>query len=260
MLKVVKIGGRVIDDETALAEFCNSFVKLESPVILVHGGGPMASRFQKSLGHEPQMVEGRRVTDADTVKDVTMVYAGWCNKHICALLQARGCNAMGLSGCDASVIKAQRRAPRLLADGKTVVDYGFVGDVDKSSVNVNIMASLLKMGITPVLCAINHDGQGNLLNTNADTVAQSLASALGADLLCCFEMEGVLADIDKPGSLIAELSRPEYDRMKSEGSVSAGMLPKIENCFKALEEGARSARILSYKALTDKEAGTRMVL
>ena len=260
MLKVVKIGGKVIDNEAALASFCDSFAALEAPVILVHGGGAMASRVQKSLGHEPVMIEGRRVTDIDAIKDVTMVYSGWCNKHICALLQARGCNALGLSGCDASVIKARRRAPIALSDGSGTVDYGFVGDVDKSCVDVEFLTKMLKMGITPVLCAINHDGQGNLLNTNADTVAQSLASALGAELYCCFEKEGVLADVDDPDSVIPVLSKEEFLHMRRDGSASAGMLPKIENCIKALEEGAASARIMSYERLSELTSGTEIKL
>lgn len=220
----------------------------------------MASRVQKSLGHEPVMIEGRRVTDGDTIKDVTMVYAGWCNKHICALLQARGCNALGLSGCDASVIKARKRAPMALSDGSGKVDYGFVGDVDKTSVNVKFLSRLLATGITPVLCAINHDGQGNLLNTNADTVAQSVASALGAALYCCFEKKGVLSKIDDPDSVIPVLRKDAFLEMRRNGVVNAGMLPKIENCLKALEEGAVSARIMSYESLNDLDSGTEILL
>ena len=197
-IKVVKIGGNVVDNEAMLQSFCKDFAAMSGPKVLVHGGGVMASAIQEALGQTPVKIEGRRVTDEDTLKVVTMTYAGWCNKHITALLQGCGCNAIGLSGCDASVITASRRAPRLLKDGVTKVDYGFVGDVKGESVNTAFINSLLEMGITPVFCAINHDGKGNLLNTNADTIASSVAKALAerfeVTLVYCFEKAGVLKD------------------------------------------------------------------
>ena len=183
MIKVVKIGGNVVDNEELLRQFCRDFALLEGPKLLVHGGGALASRMQKQLGMEPRMIEGRRVTDEDTLRIVTMVYAGWCNKHISALLQAAGCNALGLSGCDASVITAGRRPPKTLSDGRTLVDYGYVGDVTPASVNSAAIRGFLDSGLVPVFCAINHDGRGNLLNTNADTVASSISAALNAELL-----------------------------------------------------------------------------
>lgn len=257
--RVFKIGGNVVENEEALKRFCADFARVEGPKVLVHGGGVMASSLMRSLGLEPQMVEGRRVTDEESLKVVTMAYAGWCNKHICALLQAEFCNAMGLSGCDGNLIKAGRRAPKLLQDGKTLLDYGFVGDVVKESVNVALIESLMGMGIVPVFCAINHDGNGQLLNTNADTVASSVASALGAELVCCFEMDGVLSDKDDPTSVIPRVGASEFELMKASGAVAGGMIPKIENCLKALREGAVSARICNSSRIND-DSGTVVTL
>lgn len=258
-IKVVKVGGNVVDDEQALAAFCRSFAAMQGPKVLVHGGGAVASQIQTALGQTPVKIEGRRVTDADTLKVVTMVYSGWCNKHITALLQAEGCNAIGLSGCDASVIKAKRRAPRTLTDGVTVVDYGFVGDVTPQSVDSAALNGLLELGLTPVLCAINHDGQGQLLNTNADTVASSVASALGAQLVCCFEMDGVLADRNDPASVISRISSDDFEKMKADGTVADGMIPKLENALKALREGASAVVIKNAARLLD-DSGTTVVL
>lgn len=255
MIKVVKIGGNVVDNESLLKSFCRDFAAIGGPKILVHGGGAMASRLQKSLGFEPVMIEGRRVTDESTLQIVTMVYAGWCNKHITALLQSCGCNAIGLSGCDASVIKAVRRPPRTLSDGSTAIDYGFVGDVAQDSVNTDFIEGLLRSGISPVFCAINHDGAGNLLNTNADTIASSIASALNAELIYCFEKKGVLYDRNDENSVIGELT-PEYcKRLESEGRIAEGMIPKIENAFSALRSGAASVRITHASALS-ADSGT----
>lgn len=256
MIKVVKIGGNVIDDESKLSLFCKDFAALEGPKILVHGGGVMANGILGRMGIEPQMVEGRRVTDEQTLKVVTMVYSGWCNKHICALLQANGCNAIGLSGCDASVIKAERRKPRTLLDGKTSVDYGFVGDVCAQSVNADALLKLVVCGMVPVLCAINHDGLGHLLNTNADTVAQSVAAAVKGELVCCFECDGVLSDRNDSESVIGEIDEKEFERMKKDGTISEGMIPKIENCLKAVRSGAASAKIKSYEHLLVEGKGT----
>ncbi len=259
MIKVVKIGGNVVDNEALLQSFCQDFAAMEGPKVLVHGGGVMASAIQKALGQTPIKIEGRRVTDEETLKVVTMVYAGWCNKHVTALLQQNGCNAIGLSGCDASVIKAEKRPPRTLLDGVTVVDYGFVGDVKKESVNTAFIHQLLSLGITPVFCAINHDGKGNLLNTNADTIASSVASALGATLLCCFEKKGVLMDKDDDESVIPHITPSYFKQLVQDGVVDAGMIPKLENSFKALKEGAASVVIRSSEDLTT-ESGTTLSL
>lgn len=260
MIKVVKIGGNVVENEAALALFCRDFAALEGPKILVHGGGVLASELQKQLGQTPVKIEGRRVTDIETLKVVTMVYSGWCNKHIVSLLQSNGCNAIGLSGCDANTIKASRRAPRTLSDGTSTVDYGYVGDVCKESINLNAVNALLNCGLTPVFCAINHDGNGNLLNTNADTIASSLAAALGAQLLYCFELDGVLEDKDRSETLIKKIDKASFKELCNKGIIADGMLPKLENCFAALEGGASGVRILNSSAVANETAGTMIEL
>ncbi|MDO4999823.1 MAG: acetylglutamate kinase, partial [Bacteroidales bacterium] len=168
MISVYKVGGNVVDDPAALDRFCRQFAAVEGPKVIVHGGGVRASQVQKALGQEPVKIEGRRVTDAQTLEVVTMVYAGWCNKDIVARLQALGCDAIGLSGCDGGVVTARRRPPRTLSDGVTTVDFGFVGDVTAASVRRDLVLRLLDAGLVPVFSAINHDGAGQLLNTNAD--------------------------------------------------------------------------------------------
>ncbi len=259
MIKVVKIGGNVIDNPQALERFCSDFAALDGAKVLVHGGGKLASDFQRRMGLEPQMVEGRRVTDGETLRLVTMVYAGWCSKHIAALLQSRGCNAIGLAGCDASLIKAARRPPKTLSDGRTVVDYGLVGDVTKASVDAAGIRQLLDQGTVPVFCAITHDGCGTLLNTNADTIASSIAAALEAELLYCFEKNGVLYDRDDPDSVIRVIDPALYHSLKAEGRVADGMIPKIDNAFAALGDGARCVRLKNSAQLLEAEAGTLFV-
>lgn len=259
MIKLFKIGGNVVDNEDALQAFCRDFAAVEGPKVLVHGGGVLASKVQKALGQTPLKIEGRRVTDEEALKVVTMVYAGWCSKHICALLQAEGCNAIGLSGCDGSVVKASKRAPRLLSDGVTVVDYGFVGDVKPESVNVPFVTGLLEQGMVPVFNAINHDGSGNLLNTNADTMASSVAAALGAELVCCFELDGVLRDKDDPSTLIPLVTGSDFKRLVADGIVAEGMIPKIENCLSALRSGACGA-VIKNASRIGEDVGTRVTL
>lgn len=259
MIRVVKIGGNVIDSESALKAFCADFAALPGPKLLVHGGGVLASSLQEALGQKPVMIEGRRVTDEAALRSVTMVYAGWCNKHIVALLQAQGCNAIGLSGADANLIRCPRRQPRTLSDGQTVVDYGFVGDVCKESVNVEMLQGLLALGLCPVVCAINHDGSGQLLNTNADTVASSLASALGAELVCLFEKKGVLLNSEDEDSVIESIDTLSFERLREEGVIVKGMIPKIENALKSLREGAVGVVIKNSAALLD-EGGTKIKL
>ena len=260
MIKVIKIGGNVVDNPQLLERFCAEFARLEGPKVLVHGGGVLASQVQKALGQEPVKIEGRRVTDAETLKVVTMVYSGWCNKNIVALLQKNGCNAIGLSGCDGNAITAKKRAPKTLSDGVTVVDYGFVGDVEAASVNAPLLESLISQGLTPVLSAINHDGCGNLLNTNADTIASSVAVALKAELVYCFEKKGVLMDKDDDGSVIAHITPDRYARLKADGVVAEGMIPKLDNSFKALGEGAAKVTIKHSDDLLLAEAGTTLSL
>ena len=272
MIKVVKIGGNVVDNPDLLREFVKDFAAMPGMKVLVHGGGVMASQMQKSMGMVPMMVEGRRVTDEQTLKVVTMVYAGWCNKHITALLQAEGCNAIGLTGADGNAIRASRRAPLYVESLGENVDYGFVGDVTAESVNARFIYSLLERGIVPVFNAINHDGEGNLLNTNADTIASSVAQSLASykyrnrwevcsrceecthcsddgrlthetELIYCFEKGGVLYDKDDDSSVISEIDRNRFEQLKAEGRVADGMIPKLANSFKAIDAGVRRVLI-----------------
>ena len=268
-IQVIKIGGNVVDNPLLLEQFIRDFSGLDGPKVLVHGGGVMASQMQKRLGQQPVMIDGRRVTDTDTLKVVTMVYAGWCSKSIVALLQKHGCNAVGLSGADADLIRATRRPPVRKAgqaDGETVtIDYGYVGDVDPGMINAGFLHSLINADITPVICAITHDGKGNLLNTNADTIASSVAVSLASyikegirteslssgkpaelpevSLIYCFEKDGVLYDKDDDSSVIPGITPEYYSRLKREGRVAAGMIPKLDNAFNALEHGVKEVVI-----------------
>ena len=287
MIRIVKIGGNVVDNPELLREFVRDFAAMPGMKALIHGGGVMASQMQKSMGMTPQMIEGRRVTDEDTLKVVTMVYAGWCNKNITALLQAEGCNAIGLSGADGNAIKARKRPPVHVESLGEDVDYGFVGDVTGESVNAGFIYSLMERGIVPVFNAINHDGEGNLLNTNADTIASSVAIALAnykyrsprevccrceecthcsddgrltheTELIYCFEKDGVLYDKDDDGSVIPEIDRERFAELKAEGRVADGMIPKLANSFKAIDSGV--ARVIIKHArnvLNDK--GTTLI-
>ncbi len=257
MIKVVKIGGNVLDDEAALQRFCRDFAALEGPKLLVHGGGALASRLQEALGMEPVKIQGRRVTDPKTLRVVTMVYAGWCNKQLVSLLQSFGCPAIGLSGCDGDVVRARRRPP-LPVDG-VPVDFGAVGDVVPASVNRPLLEALLQRGLVPVLSPINHDGCGNLLNTNADTVASCVAAALGGELWTCFEKDGVLSDVNNPASVIPLVTEASFRALKAEGVIADGMLPKLENAFRALREGAGKAVILNAASLLEGK-GTEVAL
>lgn len=243
-LTVVKIGGGVLDDEQMLRRFGAALALLPGRKLLVHGGGKGATQLLQVLGIEPRMVQGRRLTDAPTLDVVTMFYAGKTNKQVVALLQAQGLNALGLSGADGNVIRAQKR---VVQD----IDYGFVGDLAADSVNTELLQLLLEAGVLPVLCAITHDGQGQLLNTNADTIASAVAVALAAryavDLRFCFEKDGVLADIDDPTSIIPRITPGRYQELKAAGAIAAGMVPKLDNAFAALAAGVQ--RVVIENAL-----------
>ena len=307
MIKVVKIGGNVVDNPELLREFVKDFAAMPGMKVLVHGGGVMASQMQKAMGMTPVMIEGRRVTDEDTLKVVTMVYAGWCNKNITALLQGAGCNAIGLCGADCNAIKAQKRPPIniVLSDALATelgdkakinptdnpdiksVDYGYVGDVKADSVNASFIYYLLEKGIVPVLCAINHDGEGNLLNTNADTIASSVAIAMSGykyrsrrdvccrceecthccddgrlthetELIYCFEKNGVLYDKDDDDSVIPEINKAKFEELKVEGRVADGMLPKLSNSFKAIDAGVARVVIKHARNLRN-DIGTTLI-
>lgn len=245
-LSIVKIGGNIVDNPQALHTFLSEFQQLRGMKVLVHGGGVMASKMAKELGIETKMVNGRRITDGETLKLVTMVYAGWINKSIVSALQQMHCNALGLSGADANVIPSIRRSP-------DPIDFGFVGDPDPSKINTPFMAQLLGSNIVPVFCAITHDNNGSLLNTNADTVAYSIATALSAiyetTLYYCFEKDGVLRDLNDPQSLIPTITPTQFEKYKQEGVIADGMLPKLDNSFRAIEQGVSRVLILHAKNL-----------
>ena len=249
-ITVVKIGGNVIDDPAALRGFLADFASLPGAKILVHGGGKLATRLAQKLELQVQMVDGRRITDKGTLDIVTMVYAGLVNKQLVAGLQAAGCNALGLSGADGNAVTARRRDPN-------PVDYGFVGDIER--VDSGLLRRLLEGGITPVFSAIMHDGQGTLLNCNADSVASAIALGAAeiapADLVFCFEKNGVLRDPEDDTTLIREITAETYAPLKADGTVSKGMIPKIENALKAVEKGVRSVTIKHSENLLN-EIGT----
>ena len=240
-LSVVKIGGNIADHPEALQSFLSDFQQLEGRKVLVHDGGVMASKMARQMGIETKMVQGRRITDSETLKLVTMVYAGWINKSIVAALQKIGCNAIGLSGVDANLIPAVRRSPE-------PIDYGFVGDPDPTQINASFLSQLAESGIVPVFCAITHDGNGSLLNTNADTIAYSVATALSEKyetiLYYCFEKEGVLRDLNDPQSLVLTMTQEECESLKQEGIVADGMIPKLDNSFRAIAQGVSKVIIL----------------
>ena len=237
-LRIVKIGGNVINDQQQLQSFLKDFSDMESLKILVHGGGKRATELAASLGLHTKMIGGRRVTDEANLEIVTMVYAGLLNKNIVAQLQANNCNAIGLTGADANTIKAHKR---IVKD----VDYGYAGDVD--SIENKSIELFLNNGIVPVFSAITHDKNGQLLNTNADTIASELAKGLAAnfeiELIYCFEKKGVLMDIDDNDSVIVDIDKKKYEQLKAGQIIAEGMLPKLENCFESLENGVKKVII-----------------
>ena len=245
-LKVIKIGGHIIDDDNALKSFLEAFATLQSPKILIHGGGRLASQLTKQMNVEVKMIEGRRITDAKTLDIITMVYAGKINKNIVAKLQASHCNAIGFSGADGNTIIAQKRPIKN-------IDYGFVGDVLK--VNIKILEIVLNNNITPVFCAITHDENGQLFNTNADTIASELAIAFAenfkVDLYYCFEKNGVLKDINNENSVIESITSLSYLDLIDTGVISGGMLPKLNNCFHALNHKVSKVCIGTSQMLFD---------
>lgn len=238
MIQVVKIGGNVIDNPDALGRFLDDFAALKGKKILVHGGGKEATRLSAALGVETTMINGRRVTDAATLEVVTMVYAGLVNKRLVSGLQARGVTALGLSGADGASITSHRRPA-------SPVDYGFVGDID--SVNSDLISALLDGGIVPVFCAITSTSSGQLLNSNADSVASAVALAAAsiepAELHYCFEKPGVMLDVDDPSSVIPYINEEKFASLKAEGIVHSGMLPKIENALDACRKGVSAVYI-----------------
>ena len=249
---VIKVGGAIVEDTERLAQLLDRFAALPGQKVLVHGGGRRATKVASALGIESKMVEGRRITDADMLEVVTMVYGGLVNKNIVAQLQSRGVNAVGLTGADMNVIHSHKRPKK---DG---VDYGFVGDVDKA--DGHRLLGLLRDGLTPVMAPLTHDGMGHILNTNADTIAAETAKALAREgapttLVYCFEKAGVLADPDDEGSVISTINHDAFVRLVDNGTISGGMIPKITNALAAVDAGVD--RVIITKAENiGKTAGT----
>ena len=237
-LNIVKIGGNIINNDTALASFLKDFSELEGFKILVHGGGKKATDLALKLDLKAEMIEGRRITDAANLEVVTMVYAGLLNKKITAQLQQHNCNAIGLSGADANSILAYKRIVN-------EIDYGFAGDIDL--VNTPLLNMFLKNNITPVFCAITHDKNGQLLNTNADTIASEIAIAMSdlydTELNYVFELKGVLSTIEDKNSVIPHINLKECEQLIEDGIISEGMIPKLHNCFNALKKGVNKVKI-----------------
>ncbi|MEO6150625.1 MAG: acetylglutamate kinase [Mucilaginibacter sp.] len=239
-LHIIKIGGNVIDNSENLYHFLQDFTALDGYKILVHGGGKVATQISETMGLAARLVEGRRVTDIETLRVVTMVYGGLINKNIVAQLQRFGNNAIGLTGADGNFILTKKRPVK-------TIDYGFVGDIDKDSINPENIGRLLEAGFTPVFCAITHDGEGQLLNTNADTIASALAVSLAklyeTTLIYCFEKAGVLHDINDEDSIIRDIDPQRYEELKAKEIIHSGMLPKLDNAFTAIGCGVKSVVI-----------------
>ena len=250
-LTIIKVGGAVVEDETQLTQLLKDFSAISGRKVLIHGGGRRATQVASSLGIESKMVGGRRITDADMLSVVTMVYGGLVNKNLVARLQANGVNALGLTGADIDVIRSHKRP---LKDG---IDFGFVGDVDKA--DGQMLSRLIEAGITPVMAPLTHDGQGNILNTNADTIASETAKALApfydVTLIYSFEKKGVLSNPDDDNSVIPTITRADFERYKVDGTISGGMLPKIENALSAIDKGVNRV-IITLATAIDGNSGT----
>ena len=252
-LNIVKVGGAVVENDESLNTLLAAFCSIEGNKILVTGGGKIATKIAADLGVTSTMIEGRRITDEPMLKIVTMVYAGYVNKNVVAELQAKGVNAIGLCGADMNIIGCTKRPI-----GK--IDYGYVGDV--KSVNAKALRTLIDAGAVPVLCPITHDGLGQLLNTNADTIASAIASALAVDydvtLTYCFEKNGVLLDPDDPKSVIREMRKADFERYREDETVSGGMIPKLENAFGAIDAGVNKVVITNAQNL-GTDSGTECI-
>lgn len=250
-ITIVKVGGAVVEDEAQLTQLLKDFAAIEGKKVLVHGGGRRATKVAAALGIESKMVNGRRITDADMLEVVTMVYGGLVNKNLVARLQAAGVNALGLTGADIDVIRSHKRP---IKDG---IDFGFVGDVEKA--NGQMLHTLINAGITPVMAPLTHDGQGHILNTNADTIAGETAKALApyydVTLIYSFEKKGVLSNPDDDNSVISEITREDFERYKADGTVAGGMIPKLDNAFDAINAGVKRV-IITLATAIDGQHGT----
>jgi acetylglutamate kinase len=251
-LFVIKIGGNIIDDEAKLSSFLESFAKIEDKKILVHGGGKLATRIAEAMGVQQQMIDGRRVTDAETLKIVTMVYGGYINKNIVVQLQSFNCNAIGLSGADGNSVIAHKRV-------EGAIDYGFAGDID--AVNSDLFDALLQSNDAIVIAPITHDGKGQLLNTNADTISQETAKAMSrlyeVELIYSFEKAGVMLDVNTESSVISKINPSFYQQLKADGKIFAGMIPKLDNAFAALSSGVHKVIIGKAEDLQQLINGTK---
>jgi acetylglutamate kinase len=252
-ITVIKVGGKLLNNKGRLDEALSSFATIKGGKILVHGGGSEASELAVKMGVEVKMVEGRRITDDDMINIVTMVYGGKVNKQVVALLQAKGINAMGLSGADGNLILSDRRPVKS-------IDYGHVGDV--KNVNGAALHSLLKIGFVPVFCALTHDGKGNMLNTNADTIASSIAVELSKSFsvkLCyTFELAGVLSDFNDKSSVISRISLVDFEKMKRNKVVNEGMIPKIHNALEASKKGVDEVFICQFDMMHEPQKGSEI--
>ena len=249
-LTIIKVGGKIVEEIETLNQLLDNFSSIKGCKILVHGGGRSATKIASQLGIESQMVNGRRITDAETLKVVTMVYGGLVNKNIVAGLQARGVNALGLTGADMDIIRSVKRPVK-------DVDYGFVGDVEQ--VNATFLADLIHKGVVPVLAPLTHDGKGNMLNTNADTIAGETAKAMSSlfdvTLVYCFEKKGVLRDENDDNSVIPQITHSEFEAYVADGTIQGGMIPKLENSFSAINAGVLQVVITSASTVNE-ESGT----
>lgn len=251
-LTLIKVGGKIVEEPDTLQQLLRDFSSIEGHKVLVHGGGRSATRIASQLGIESQMVNGRRITDAEMLKVVTMVYGGLVNKNIVAGLQALQVNALGLTGADMNIMRSDKRPVK-------DVDYGFVGDVKE--VNADVLASLIQQGIVPVLAPLTHDKQGHMLNTNADTIAGEAAKALAkyfdVTLMFCFEKKGVLLNENDDESVIPEIDRASFQKYVAEGIIQGGMIPKLENAFQAIDAGVKEV-IITQASEIHKHTGTRV--
>ncbi len=252
-MTIIKVGGKIVEEPDTLAALLRDFAAIDGFKLLVHGGGRSATKVAASLGIETKMVDGRRVTDADMLRVVTMVYGGLVNKNIVAGLQGLGVDALGMTGADMNILRSDRRPVK-------TVDYGFVGDVKE--VNGEALATLLRAGVVPVIAPLTHDGRGSLLNTNADTMAgetaKGLAQLFDVHLVFCFEKNGVLRDETDDDSVIAEITRSTYAELREQNIVTGGMIPKLDNAFDAIDAGVAEVVITNASSLADLSLGTHI--
>lgn len=252
-LTIIKVGGKIVEEDISLRQLLHDFSRIEGHKILVHGGGRSATKLSEKLGIESKMVDGRRITDKDTLAVVTMVYGGLVNKNIIAGLQSLNVNALGLTGADMDVIRSEKRPVK-------EIDYGYVGDVKE--VKSDVLKLLIDQKIVPILAPLTHDGKGNLLNTNADTIASEVAQAMtqyyDVSLVYCFEKKGVLMDEKDDNSVISKLNKVDFEKYKKEGIIQGGMLPKLDNAFRSIEKGV-SEVVITEASQIGKNEGTHII-